>query len=86
MTVFEVGQRIEKAGLKTRQFDHHESYVWRFDGSGSLTVNYVNGEYKGYVVDASENRAKEIIEALHMGEPLVNKKNRRKKQQSIDTK
>lgn len=85
MTVFEVGQHIEKAGLKTRQFDHHESYVWRFEGSGALTVNYTNGEYTGYVVNGSDARAEEIVNALGMGEQLVRKKNRNK-QQTLDTK
>lgn len=86
MTVFEIGQKIEKAGFKIRQFDIHESYVWRIEGFGSLTANFVNGEYKGYVADGCEERVKEIIDTLQMGEPLVNKKNQRKKQQSIDTK
>lgn len=68
MTVFEVGQRIEKAGLKTRQFDHHETYVWKFEGKGALTVNFNNGEYVGYTVSGSDERIEEMKNVLKLGD------------------
>lgn len=78
MNLFEIGKKIEEAGLKIKQFDAFESYVWRIDGFGSLTANYKNGEYVGYVINGSEQKIEELATLLGMGGQLVNQKSLRK--------
>lgn len=68
MTVFEIGQKIEKAGLSVKQFDSHETYVWKFEGKGALTVNFSNGEYVGYTVSGTDKRIEELKNILQLGD------------------
>lgn len=68
MNLFEIGKKIEEAGLKIKQFDSHETYVWKFEGKGALTANFSNGEYVGYTVSGADERIEELKNVLKLGD------------------